>query len=104
MHGNILQTKTTDKSGNECPVPSHYFKVVARTRQGNVRKAGDRLGDYRADELQTIGFWVANASGQGEADAWVKSVKEIEELTGFEYFPTLPAEAKQQKNPSLWGL
>lgn len=95
---------TTDKSGNVCPIPSHYFKVVARTRQGNVRKKGDRLGDYKADALQTIGFWVANKSSQGEAKDWVKSVQEIEQLTGFEFFPTLPKEVKTQKSASQWGL
>lgn len=95
---------TTDKSGNVCPIPTHYFKVLARTRKGDVRKSGDRLGDYKADDLQTIGFWVANKSGQGEAASWVKSVKEIETLTGFEFFPTLPAEVKTQKNASQWGM
>lgn len=95
---------TTDKSGNVCPIPTHYYKVLARTRLGNVRKKGDQLGSYPASELQTIGFWVANKSGQGEAKAWVKSVEEIEALTGQRFFPTLPYEAKKQKNALQWGL
>ena len=52
----------------------------------------------------SIGFWVENKSGQGEAAQWTRSVAEIEQLTGFEFFPTLPAAVKQQKNPAQWGL
>ncbi|MBQ5619405.1 MAG: DNA/RNA non-specific endonuclease [Alistipes sp.] len=96
------KTTTTDKAGNTCPVPTHYFKVLARTRKGNVRKAGDKLGDYKADELQTIGFWVENKNVGTEADSWLTSVEEIERKTGFSFFPTLPKEAKQQKDKSLW--
>lgn len=97
---------TTDKSGNVCPTPTHYFKVVARTRKGDVREKGDRLGDYAASELQSIGFWVEHKpnSSVGEVSSWARSVQEIEQLTGFEFFPTLPAEVKTQKNAAQWGL
>jgi len=95
---------TTDKQGNVCPIPSHYFKVLARTVSGNVRTSGDRLGDLPAAQLMTIGFWVENKNVSTEAPQWVRSVKEIEELTGFEFFPTLPAEVKTQREPSKWGL
>lgn len=94
--------KTTDRSDNVCPIPTHYFKVLARTVRGNVRKAGDKLGDYKADELQTIGFWVENKNVSTEADQWVMSVEEIEQKTGFTFFPTLPKEAKQQKDKNRW--
>ena len=94
--------KTTDRDGNSCPIPTHYFKVLARTVKGNVRKAGDKLGDYKADELQTIGFWVENKNVSTEADKWVMSVEEIEKKTGFTFFPTLPAAAKKQKNTEQW--
>ena len=77
-------------------MPNYYFKVFVRTVKGNIRQAGDKLGDYPAGQLKSIGFWVANEGGQGEAKSWVKSVKEIEELTKFEFFPTLPAEVKEK--------
>lgn len=95
---------TRDNAGNDCPIPSHYFKVLARTKSGNTRTRGDRLGDYKAAELMTIGFWVKNASGQGEAKDWVMSVQEIEQKTGFTFFPSLPAAAKTQREPSQWNL
>ena len=85
-------------------MPNYYFKVFVRTVKGNIRQAGDKLGDYPADQLKSIGFWVENASGQGTAKNWVKSVKEIEDLTKFEFFPTLPAEVKTQKDAASWGL
>ena len=69
-----------------------------------MRTRGDLLGRYPAADLQTIGFWVENKSGQGEAAAWVKSVEEIETLTGLKFFPTLPVEAKRQKNAAQWQL
>ena len=96
----------TDRSGNRCPIPAAYFKVVARTVAGNIRTAGDRLGDYPADKLKTIGFWVENSDSRANDHprAWVKSVAEIEALTGYRFFPTLPEAVKQQKNTTLWGL
>lgn len=96
--------KTTDKSGNSCPIPDYYFKVVVRTTAGNVRQQGDLLGDYKADQLKAIGFLVANADGQGKAKDWVKSIAEIEHFTGFTFFPSLPEAVKQQKNAAAWGL
>lgn len=95
---------TADRDGKLCPVPNYYFKVFVRTVKGNIRQAGDKLGDYSAGQLKSIGFWVENASGQGEAKSWVKSVKEIEELTKFEFFPTLPAEVKEKTDAASWGL
>lgn len=95
---------TPDIDGKQCPVPNCYFKVFVRTQRGNIRQAGDRLGDYPADQLKSIGFWVENASGQGTARSWVKSVAEVEELTGFEFFPSIPAAVKAQKDAASWGL
>lgn len=95
---------TTTRDGQVCPLPDYYFKVIARTVNGDIRSRGDRLGDYQANQLKSIGFWVRNASGQGAAKDWVKSVSEIEALTGFEFFPTLPDAVKNQKDPASWGL
>lgn len=92
---------TTDAAGKACPIPDHYFKVFVRTVAGNVREEGDELWRH---ECQSIGFWVANASGQGEAKDWVKSVAEIEQLTGFTFFPSVSAAVKEQKDAAAWGL
>ncbi len=98
---------TTDRDGKTIPVPDYYYKVVVRTVAGNIRQAGDKLGNYPASKLQSIGFWVANVPIEKKKvvpSSWIRSVNDIEELTGFEFFPTIPAEVKLQKNPSKWGL
>lgn len=91
---------TTDGAGNVCLVPTYYYKVVARTVKGNT---GRRLADCAAEEIQTIGFWVANQQTSASPGAWVRSVAEIEAEVGFSFFPTLPPAVKQQKNPARWG-
>ena len=97
-------TSTTDREGNVCPCPTHYFKVLARTVNGKVRKKGDKLSDYKASELKTIGFWVENKNVSTSYKAWATSVADIESKTGIKFFPTLPEECKKQDNPSSWGL
>lgn len=99
-------SSTTDKAGNVCPTPTHYFKVLARTRRGDSRTKGDQLSDYKADDLQTIGFWVEHKgnSAVGEVSSWACKVSDIEAETGIVFFPTLPAEVKKQKNTAQWGL
>ena len=104
MESGQYKTRLIDKVGNTCPIPDSYFKVLVRTTAGNIRQTGDLLGDYKAEQLKSIGFWVANAGGQGEAKSWVKSVAEIEKQTGFTFFPTLPESVKQQKDAAAWGL
>ena len=90
---------TTDGAGNTCLVPTYYYKVVARTVKGDT---GRRLADCTVDEIQTIGFWVANQQTSTSPRAWVRSVAEIEAEVGFTFFPTLPAAVKQKNDPSHW--
>lgn len=96
----------TDKSGDPCPIPDAYFKVICRTVKGNIRTAGDQLGDFDAGQLKSIGFWVTNSSANAADNPkqWVKSVADIERLTGFTFFPTIPAAVKQQTETASWGL
>ncbi len=95
---------TPDRTGRACPVPTAYFKLFARTVRGDIRRIGDRLGDYAASELKTIAFWVENAADQGTPREWVRSVTQIEALTGFNFFPTLPEEVKRERDATSWGL
>ena len=41
------------------------FQGVRPHGQGNVSAGGRPAGDYPADQLKSIGFWVENAGGQG---------------------------------------
>lgn len=94
----------TDNDGNRCPAPTNYFKVVVRTVKGDIRKTGDQLRDYDASQLQAIGFWVENKSATSFQKTWVRSVAEIETLTGFKFFPQVPAAVRQQKDPAAWNI
>jgi len=92
---------TTDKAGSVCPVPTNYFKVLLRTRDGAT---GKRIADCKASELKAIGFWTANETGQQLDRQLCRSVQEIERLTGFTFFPTVDASVKSQNAPEQWGF
>lgn len=94
-------TSTTDKAGDACPIPTSYFKVLLRTRDGAT---GKRIADCRASELKAIGFWVDNRDGQQLDRQLCRSVAEIEQRTKFTFFPEADAAVKAQNNPEQWGF
>ncbi len=87
----------------ECPVPTHYFKVILRTRSGNT---GKPVGECDASELKCIGFWLEHRSDYPETfnTDYCKSVEYIEQQTGFTFFPSAPEGIKKQCNSSEWVL
>ena len=93
-------TKTIDNANGPIAVPSHCWKVLLRQR-GNQNR---QISQFKADELKAIGFVFTNdaAGAATSIESAVRSVKEIEELTGFKFFRNLdPAVAdavKSQKN------
>ena len=98
-------TKTIDNANGPIAVPSHCWKVLLRQR-GNQNR---QISQFKADELKTIGFVFTNddAGAATSIESAVRSVKEIEELTGFKFFRNLdPAVAdavKSQKNLADWS-
>lgn len=97
-------TKTIDNANGPIAVPSHCWKVLLRQR-GNQNR---QISQFKADELKAIGFVFTNddAGAATSIESAVRSVKEIEELTGFKFFRNLdPAVAdavKTQKNLADW--
>ena len=97
-------TKTIDNANGPLAVPSHCWKVLLRQR-GNQNR---QISQFKADELKAIGFVFTNddAGAATSIESAVRSVKEIEELTGFKFFRNLdPAVAdavKSQKNLADW--
>lgn len=97
-------TKTIDNANGPIAVPSHCWKVQLRQR-GNQNR---QISQFKADELKAIGFVFTNdaAGAATSIESAVRSVKEIEELTGFKFFRNLdPAVAdavKSQKNLADW--
>jgi endonuclease G len=95
-------TKTIDNANGPIAVPSHCWKVLLRQR-GNQNR---QISQFKADELKAIGFTNDDAGAATSIESAVRSVKEIEELTGFKFFRNLdPAVAdavKSQKNLADW--
>jgi endonuclease G len=82
--------------GKSCPIPTHYYKVVLRTKSKN---SGKWVANCSADELQCAGFWFDNTSG---AQRQTMSVAEIERKTGLTFFSNVPNAPKSTYNPSDW--
>lgn len=101
--GTGATSTTTDDTGKVVPLPTHYFKVLLRTKSG---KTGKNIKDCSADELISIGFWVEHKSyGNIEPPKSIcTSVADIEKKTGFTFFPQVSNSVKQQNNPTQWGI
>lgn len=85
----------TDSKGIKVSVPNYYYKVLLRLKSG---------------KYDAIGFWFEHRSyGSGNATAaYTKSVRQIEALTGFNFFANLPKaiqdEVEMTSTPGAWGL
>lgn len=99
---NSSSSTTTDGSGTRVPLPTHYFKVLLRTVKGSTGKS---IAQCDESELKSIGFWVEHRSyGDTPPVSICTSVADIEAKTGFEFFPQVSDNVKQQNNPSQWGF
>ena len=83
-------------AGKPCAVPTHYYKVILRTKKGN---SGKWVCNCSADELQCVGFWFEHKGG---AVRQTMSVAEIEKKTGHTFFPNVKNAPKSTYNPSEW--
>ena len=82
--------------GKACPVPTHYYKVLLRTKDGNT---GKRVQDCTAEELKCVGFWFDH---KANAPRQMKSVREIEELTGHTFFSNVSNAPKESYSTADW--
>ena len=82
--------------GKDCPIPTHYYKVILRTKSGS---SGKWVANCTANELQCAGFWFENISG---AERQTMSVADIEKKTGLTFFPNVPNAPKLTYNASDW--
>ena len=101
----VTMPKAYDANGDNAPVPTHYYKVLLRTKKGNI---GKPISDCSASELIAIGFLMEHPKSNTSLDKSFKeyavSVEEIEELTGHTFFPTAPAEVKSSFKLSDWNF
>ncbi len=84
-------------------IPTHYYKILLRTKKGNTRKS---VAQCSADELKCAVFMVEHKSQKGLKPnaSMMMSVSDLEKKTGFTYFPNVPHAPKNTFNPSDWGL
>lgn len=85
----IKEKSIKDNDGKDIPIPSYYFKAVAR-------KIG---GKYH-----TIAFWMQHRD-YTDSQSYMKyavSVSDLEKNTGFEFFPGLDESTKSQLDLSKW--
>jgi endonuclease G len=87
-----------DNIGAPVAVPKAYYKVCLK-----YKATSSANGGYSA-----IGFWMENKNLGGSVKDYVKSVDEIEKLTGFDFFPNLIDDienmVEKSTNTDGWNL
>ncbi len=78
--GPILEENLPRIGANNVSVPRRYFKAILRNRGG----------DYHA-----IGFLFTQTPGNQALPAYALSIRKLEELTGLDLFPHLPAATQE---------
>lgn len=101
-HFDGSETTATDKSGQVCPVPTQYYKVLLRTHSGAT---GKTVADCTAAELKCIGFWYEHNTDSSQTPATCAcTVADVEARTGLTFFVNVPSAPKRVMTPSDWGL
>lgn len=96
------EDRVTDQSGVSCTVPSHFYRVLLRSKAGDT---GRKVQDLSADELQCVGFWFENrAYPSGKPSANMTSVAEIERQTGMTFFVHVPNAPKETFDAGDWNF
>ena len=100
--------KSVSKNGRTISVPSHCYKLLLRTKNGNTKK---HISDITsADDLMCIAFIFENNSESTNASlsGAATSVAEIERRSGFSFFrnlnPAIADKVKSQCNYSQWNF
>ena len=76
-----IKYTTAKDDTKQVPVPNYFYKLVLR-----VKMSGSTVTDAYA-----VGFWFENKVYSGTTyTSNIKSVNEIEQLTGFDFFVNLP--------------
>lgn len=104
-YGNSASPKKISFGGrSDVSCPTMFYIAVLRTKSGNTKKS---VLECSADELMCAVFVRChnnNLKGKEVSSKDMISVRELEQLTGFDYFPNVPNAPKDTYNPSDWGL
>lgn len=77
-----------DNSNRNVAKPKYYYKALAQLVDGNY---------------YTIAFKMDNAAPSGGYNSYRLTVKELEEATGFTFFPSIPINNKNEIIPARWN-
>ena len=101
--GELTTASVTDKSGVPCTVPSHFYRVLLRSKSGDT---GKKVQDLSSDELQCVGFWFENRRYDNKTmpSPYMTSVAEIERKTGMTFFVNVPNAPKETFDAGDWNF
>ncbi|MBQ3723525.1 MAG: DNA/RNA non-specific endonuclease [Bacteroidales bacterium] len=102
-YGTTVAKKTGSGSAGTFQVPTAWYKVLLRTKNGST---GKRVDECTSDELKCVGFILTHRSNAGHKPSSqdMYSVSYIESLTGLTFFPNVPDAPKDSYKASDWGL
>jgi endonuclease G len=76
---------------NRITVPAYYFKIIL---------------DYQEPEIKAIAFLMKNEDSLELVENFIVSIDELEELTGYDFFPQLPDDEESRlenmKDKNIW--
>ncbi len=95
------RTSTTDRGGRYVAVPTHFYKVLIRSKSG---RTGRSLRDLRPEEMECAAWLLEHRPYKGEKNLrkYIMSVEQLERITGQEFFTHLPNAPKQRLDVSFW--
>ena len=104
-YGKTASPRTISFGGrNDVSMPTMFYYLLMRTKNGNTGKS---LKDCTADEIKCAAFVRTHTNdlkGQKVTSREMKSIAEMEQLTGFTFFPNVPNAPKTTFSASDWGL
>lgn len=102
-YGKTVNAQTGSNSVGQFQVPTGWYKVLLRTKNGNT---GKRVDECSRDELQCVAFMLGHYSNQQHKPSTsdMYPVTEIEKLTGLTFFPNVPNAPKDEFKASDWGF
>lgn len=102
-YGNSMTPRRTTFGGKSTSVPTMFYYVMLRSKSG---KSGKWVTTLPREELQCAAFVMSHAmqSGHKPQVKDMRSVSEIEQLTGFTFFSNVPQAPKDTYNPGDWGM
>ena len=101
---NIKARTTVNKNDNKrVGVPTAYYKALLRTKSG---RTGKSVADCKASELKCAAFIIPHRSDVGHKPTVedMISIKELERLTGVNFFANVPNAPENKAEAKDWGL